>query len=55
LRARPYPQAAGLRAALAAASAVRPDPELLARAQGPVIAARLRAARIEAIRSLNQA
>jgi tRNA nucleotidyltransferase (CCA-adding enzyme) len=54
LRARPYPQAARLRAALAAASAVRPDPELLARAQGPVIAERLRAARIEAIRALDR-
>jgi tRNA nucleotidyltransferase (CCA-adding enzyme) len=54
LRARPYPQAARLRAALAAAAAVRPDPELLAGATGPVIAERLRAARIEAIRALGR-
>jgi len=55
LRARPYPQAALLRAALTAAASVRLDPEVLARDQGPVIAERMRAARIEAIRSLNQA
>ena len=55
LRARPYPQAAQLRAALAAAASVRLDPAVLARDQGPVIAERMRAARIEAIRSLNQA
>jgi tRNA nucleotidyltransferase (CCA-adding enzyme) len=55
LRARPYPQAALLRAALTAAASVRLDPELLAREKGPVIAERMRAARIEAIRSLNQA
>jgi tRNA nucleotidyltransferase (CCA-adding enzyme) len=52
LRTRPYPQAARLRRALAAASAVRLDPELLARAKGPVIAERMRAARIDAIRGL---
>jgi len=55
LRARPYPQAAQLRAALAAASSVKLDPAVLARDKGPVIAERMRAARIEAIRSLNQA
>jgi tRNA nucleotidyltransferase (CCA-adding enzyme) len=55
LRARPYPQAALLRAALTAAASVRLDPAVLARDKGPVIAERMRAARIEAIRSLNQA
>jgi tRNA nucleotidyltransferase (CCA-adding enzyme) len=55
LRARPYPQAAQLRAARAAAASVRLDPAVIAREQGPVIAERMRAARIEAIRSLNQA
>ena len=55
LRARPYPQAAQLRAALAAATSVRLDPAVLERDKGPVIAERMRAARIEAIRSLNQA
>jgi tRNA nucleotidyltransferase (CCA-adding enzyme) len=52
LRARPYPQAARLQRALAAASSVRLDPELLAREKGPVIAERMRAARIDAIRGL---
>jgi tRNA nucleotidyltransferase (CCA-adding enzyme) len=52
LRARPYPQAAFLRAALAAAAAVRLPPEVLERDPGPVIAERLHAARIEAIRAL---
>ena len=55
LRARPYPQAAQLRAARTAAASARLPAEVLARDQGPVIAERLRAARIEAIRSLNQA
>ena len=55
LRARPYPQAALLRAALTAAASVRLDPEVFARDKGPVIAERMRAARIVAIRSLNQA
>ena len=54
-RARPYPQAAQLRAALTAAASVRLPPEVLARDAGAVIAERMRAARIEAIRSLNQA
>jgi len=54
LRRQPYPQAARLRAALAASAAVRPDPELLAGAKGPVIAERLRAARIDAIRALDR-
>jgi len=52
LRARPYPQAAWLRAALAAAAGVRLPPEVLERDPGPVIAERLHAARIEAIRAL---
>jgi tRNA nucleotidyltransferase (CCA-adding enzyme) len=55
LRAHPYPQAAQLRAALTAAASVRLPQEVLAREKGPLIAERLRAARIEAIRSLNQA
>lgn len=55
LRARPYPQAAQLRSSLTAAASVRLDSEVLARDKGPVIAERLRAARIEAIRSLSQA
>jgi tRNA nucleotidyltransferase (CCA-adding enzyme) len=55
LRAHPYPQAAQLRAALTAAASARLAPEVLAREKGPVIAERMRAARIEAIRSLNQA
>jgi tRNA nucleotidyltransferase (CCA-adding enzyme) len=52
LRARPYPQADRLRRTLAAASSVRLDPELLVREKGPVIAERMRAARIDAIRGL---
>ena len=55
LRARPYPQADRLRRALAAASGVRLDPEVLARERGPVIAGKIRAARIEAIRRLADA
>ena len=55
LRSRPYAQADRLRTALAAASAVRLDPEVLARERGPVIAERMRAARIEAIRRLSDA
>jgi len=51
----PLSQAAQLRAARAAAASVRLDPAVIARDQGPVIAERMRAARIEAIRSLNQA
>jgi tRNA nucleotidyltransferase (CCA-adding enzyme) len=51
LRARPYPQAGELRRALAVAAAVRLDPAVLERDQGPVIAERMRAARIEAIRA----
>jgi len=54
LRREPYPQAAMLRAALAAASAARPDPSLLAGAKGPEIAEAVRAARIEAIRRLER-
>ncbi len=52
LRRAPYPQAERLRRSLAAAAAVRLPPEVLSRDPGPVIAERLRAARIEAIRSL---
>jgi len=52
LRERPYPQAARLRAALDAAAAARLEPEQLAGSSGPVIAERLRAVRIEAIRAL---
>ena len=55
LRAQPYPQAARLRAALAAAASVRLPPEVLERESGPRIAERMRAARVEAIRSLGQA
>jgi tRNA nucleotidyltransferase (CCA-adding enzyme) len=55
LRAHSYPQAAQLRAARTAAASVRLPPEVLERDKGPVIAERMRAARIEAIRSLNQA
>jgi tRNA nucleotidyltransferase (CCA-adding enzyme) len=51
LRAAPYPQAALLRAALAAAAAVRPDPEAIAGESGEVIAGMLRTARIAAIRT----
>jgi tRNA nucleotidyltransferase (CCA-adding enzyme) len=49
-RAAPYPQADLLRRSLAAAAAVRLDPAVTAQAAGPVIAERLRAARIAAIR-----
>jgi tRNA nucleotidyltransferase (CCA-adding enzyme) len=52
LRARPYPQATQLRAALAAAAGVKLDPAVIARDPGPVIAERMRSARIEAIRAL---
>jgi len=55
LRAQPYPQAAQLRAALTAAASVRLPQAVLEQEKGPVIAERLRAARIAAIRSLNQA
>lgn len=52
LRSAPYPQAGLLRRARAAAAAVKLDQEILAREQGPIIAERLRAARIEAIRAV---
>jgi tRNA nucleotidyltransferase (CCA-adding enzyme) len=55
LRARSYAPGGQLRAARTAAACVRLDPATLEREPGPVIAERLRAARIEAIRSLNQA
>jgi len=55
LRAVPYTQGARLRAARRAAASVRLDPAILERNTGPAIAERLRSARIEAIRSLNQA
>jgi tRNA nucleotidyltransferase (CCA-adding enzyme) len=50
LRTRPYPQAALVRRAREAAAGVRLAPEQLAGIAGPVIAERLRAARIAAIR-----
>jgi tRNA nucleotidyltransferase (CCA-adding enzyme) len=55
LRVAPYAQADQLRAARQAAASVRLDPAILERSPGPVIAERLRGARVEAIRSLNQA
>ena len=54
LRAAPYPQAGMLRRARAAAAAARLDPEILARDKGPIIAERIRAARIEAIRAVRE-
>jgi tRNA nucleotidyltransferase (CCA-adding enzyme) len=50
-RAAPYPQAALLRRLRTAAAAARPEPGELAGQAGPVIAERVRAARIEAIRA----
>jgi tRNA nucleotidyltransferase (CCA-adding enzyme) len=50
-RAAPYPQADLLRRLRAAAAAARPEPGELAGQAGPVIAERVRAARIEAIRA----
>jgi tRNA nucleotidyltransferase (CCA-adding enzyme) len=50
LRAQAYAQGAELRAAFAAAAAVRPDPATVAGGSGEAIAAGLAAARIEAIR-----
>ncbi len=50
-RAAPYPQADLLRRLRDAAAAVRPDPAIVAGEPGPIIAERLRAARIEAIRN----
>ncbi len=55
LRTAPYAQGAQLRAARAAAASVRLDPAILERSLGPAIAEQLRGARVEAIRSLNQA
>jgi tRNA nucleotidyltransferase (CCA-adding enzyme) len=55
LRARPYAPGALLRRALAAAAAVRLEPETFARDAGPVIAERMRARRIEAIHALSPA
>ncbi len=52
LRAAPYPQADLLRRARAEAAAVKLDPEVLAREPGPIIAERMRAARIGAIRTV---
>jgi len=49
-RAASYPQADLLRQARAAAAAVKLDPQVLARETGPIIAERVRAARVEAIR-----
>jgi tRNA nucleotidyltransferase (CCA-adding enzyme) len=50
LRAKPYPQAGLVRRAREAAAGVRLDPQQLAGIPGPIIAERLRAARIAAIR-----
>jgi tRNA nucleotidyltransferase (CCA-adding enzyme) len=50
-RAAPYPQAGLLRRVRDAAAAVRLDPSITAHEAGPIIAERLRAARIEAIRA----
>jgi tRNA nucleotidyltransferase (CCA-adding enzyme) len=55
LHAAPYPQANLLRRARAAAAAVKLDPEVLARDKGPIIAERMRAARIAAIRAVRVA
>ena len=49
LRIAPYPQAALLRGVRDAAAAVRLDPAIVAAESGPVIAERMRSARIEAI------
>ncbi len=49
LRGAPYPQAALLRGARDAAAAVRLDPAVVAAESGPVIAERMRKARIDAI------
>lgn len=54
LRAAPYPQADLLRRAREAAAAVKLDPDVLAHDKGPVIAERLRTARIEAIRAVRE-
>jgi tRNA nucleotidyltransferase (CCA-adding enzyme) len=55
LRAQPYPAGPLLRAARAAAANVRLPQEVLALEPGPVIAARLREARIRAIDEIRQA
>ncbi len=51
LRVAPYPQAALLRGVRDAAAAVRLDPAVVAAEPGPVIAQRMRSARIDAIRA----
>jgi tRNA nucleotidyltransferase (CCA-adding enzyme) len=51
LRVAPYPQAALLRGVRDAAAAVRLDPAVVATESGPVIAERMRLARIDAIRA----
>jgi tRNA nucleotidyltransferase (CCA-adding enzyme) len=51
LRVAPYPQAALLRRVRDAAAAVRLDPAIVAAESGPVIAERMRSARIDAIRA----
>jgi tRNA nucleotidyltransferase (CCA-adding enzyme) len=51
LRVAPYPQAALLRGIRDAAAAVRLDPAVVAAESGPVIAERMRSARIDAIRA----
>jgi tRNA nucleotidyltransferase (CCA-adding enzyme) len=50
LRAAPYPQAGLLRRVRDAAASVRLDPAFVASSTGPVIAGRVRASRVEAIR-----
>jgi tRNA nucleotidyltransferase (CCA-adding enzyme) len=55
LRAKPYPQAGLVRHAREAAAGVRVDPDKVAGEPGPIIAERLRAARIEAIRAAFEA
>jgi tRNA nucleotidyltransferase (CCA-adding enzyme) len=51
LRVAPYPQAALLRRVRDAAAAVRLDPAIVAAESGPVIAERMRSARIDSIRA----
>jgi tRNA nucleotidyltransferase (CCA-adding enzyme) len=51
LRVAPYPQVALLRGVRDAAAAVRLDPAVVAAESGPVIAERMRSARVDAIRA----
>ncbi|MDH4165953.1 MAG: multifunctional CCA addition/repair protein [Gammaproteobacteria bacterium] len=52
LRAQSYPQAQTLRECLRAAAAVKLDPEAMSQLAGPAIAAAIRRARVEAIRTV---